>query len=107
MKKPTVVVALGGNALLRRGEPLEADIQRKNIATAAKTIARIAEEAYADPELVKTAPHNQAIRQIKGQVLDDPAKWAMTWRAYLRKHRGIEPAAPAKAKPKPKRKAPT
>lgn len=44
MKKPTVVVALGGNALLRRGEPLEADIQRKNIATAAKTIARIAEE---------------------------------------------------------------
>lgn len=44
MKKPTVVVALGGNALLRRGEPLEADIQRKNIATAAKTIARIAED---------------------------------------------------------------
>ncbi|BCK61225.1 hypothetical protein KAM330_02140 [Aeromonas hydrophila] len=44
MKKPTVVVALGGNALLRRGEPLEADIQRKNIATAAKTIALIAQE---------------------------------------------------------------
>ena len=29
--KPTLVVALGGNALLKRGEPLEADIQRKNI----------------------------------------------------------------------------
>lgn len=27
--KPTLVVALGGNALLKRGEPLEADIQRK------------------------------------------------------------------------------
>lgn len=44
MAKQTVVVALGGNALLRRGEPLEAEIQRQNIATAAKTIAQIAEE---------------------------------------------------------------
>jgi carbamate kinase len=34
--KPTLVVALGGNALLKRGEPLEADIQRKNIELAAK-----------------------------------------------------------------------
>ena len=44
MNKPTVVVALGGNALLRRGEPLEADIQRANIAKAAKTIAAIGEQ---------------------------------------------------------------
>ena len=29
-----VVLALGGNALLRRGEPLEADIQRRNLLTA-------------------------------------------------------------------------
>lgn len=39
--KPTLVVALGGNALLKRGEPLEADIQRKNILLAAQTIARL------------------------------------------------------------------
>ncbi|KLV02228.1 carbamate kinase [Photobacterium aquae] len=44
MTKQTVVVALGGNALLRRGEPLEADIQRQNIAKAAKTIAEIGKE---------------------------------------------------------------
>lgn len=44
MTKQTVVVALGGNALLRRGEPLEADVQRQNIATAAKAIADIANE---------------------------------------------------------------
>ncbi len=49
-------------------------------------VAKISEEAYANPELVKTAPHNQAIAQIKADALDDPAKWAMTWRAYLRKH---------------------
>ncbi len=44
MTKQTVVVALGGNALLRRGEPLEASTQRINIAKAAETIAAIAEE---------------------------------------------------------------
>ncbi|EBX3370456.1 carbamate kinase [Salmonella enterica subsp. enterica serovar Wien] len=39
--KRTLVVALGGNALLKRGEPLEADIQRKNIELAARTIAHL------------------------------------------------------------------
>lgn len=39
--KQTLVVALGGNALLKRGEPLEAEIQRKNIDLAAKTIAQL------------------------------------------------------------------
>lgn len=43
MERKTVVVALGGNALLHRGDPLEADIQRRNIITAAKTIADIAQ----------------------------------------------------------------
>ena len=49
-------------------------------------VGKIAEEAYQNPDLVKSAPHSQPIRQIKGDWLDDPAKWAMTWRAYLRKH---------------------
>lgn len=38
-----VVLALGGNALLRRGEPLTAENQRANIRAAAVQIARIAE----------------------------------------------------------------
>jgi len=37
-----VVVALGGNALLRRGEPLEADVQQRNTAAAAAAIGEIA-----------------------------------------------------------------
>jgi carbamate kinase len=37
-----VVAALGGNALLRRGEPLEAEVQRRNLARAAKALAAIA-----------------------------------------------------------------
>ncbi|MCW8346870.1 carbamate kinase [Vibrio sp. ZSDZ65] len=44
MTKQTIVVALGGNALLRRGEPLEADVQRHNIEIAVNTISKIAEE---------------------------------------------------------------
>ena len=35
-----IVVALGGNALLRRGEPMTADNQRANIRTATEQIAR-------------------------------------------------------------------
>lgn len=42
MKKQTIVVALGGNALLKRGEPLEAEVQRHNIEIAVKTISEIA-----------------------------------------------------------------
>ena len=39
-----VVVALGGNALLKRGEPMTADAQRANIRVAAESLARIAGE---------------------------------------------------------------
>lgn len=49
-------------------------------------IARIVQEAYDDPQLVKEAPHAQAIHQIRPGPLEDPAQWAMTWRAYQRKH---------------------
>ena len=38
-----IVVALGGNALLRRGEPLEASRQRQNVELAARSIAAMAE----------------------------------------------------------------
>jgi glycine dehydrogenase subunit 2 len=51
------------------------------------TIAHIAEEARSEPDLVKSAPHNQAIAQLKPEWLEDPEKWAMTWRAYRKKHR--------------------
>lgn len=37
-----VVVALGGNALLRRGEPMTADVQRANVRVAAKALAPVA-----------------------------------------------------------------
>jgi carbamate kinase len=39
-----VVVALGGNALLKRGEPMSAEVQRANIRIAAQALAPIARE---------------------------------------------------------------
>lgn len=41
-----IVVALGGNALLQRGQPLEAEIQRFNISIAAKSIAGLIERGH-------------------------------------------------------------
>jgi carbamate kinase len=43
-----VLVALGGNALLKRGEPMTAEVQRANVRTAAKALAPVA----ADHQLV-------------------------------------------------------
>jgi carbamate kinase len=39
-----VVAALGGNALLRRGEPLDAATQRRNVSVAAQSLAAVAAE---------------------------------------------------------------
>lgn len=49
-------------------------------------IAEIVREARDDPALVKSAPHRQPIHQIDTGPLEDPSLWAMTWRAYQRKH---------------------
>jgi glycine dehydrogenase subunit 2 len=51
----------------------------------ARILAHVAEEARTNPELVRTAPHNSTIHTIDPAPFDDPAQWAMTWRAYRRK----------------------
>jgi glycine dehydrogenase subunit 2 len=50
-----------------------------------RILAHVSDEAYTDPELVKTAPHNSTIHTIDHTPLDDPSQWAITWRAYRRK----------------------
>lgn len=49
------------------------------------TIRHVCKEAYSDPEAVRRSPHSQTISKIKQEIPNDPDKWAMTWRAYLRK----------------------
>ena len=61
---------------------------KEDIDTWVAVVAKVCEEAYANPDLVKSAPHNAAIGKVQGEGCEDPARWATTWRAYLRKHRG-------------------
>lgn len=48
-------------------------------------LKKVVEEAYENPEIVKTAPHRSVVHKIDVDSLDDPTKWAITWRAYLKK----------------------
>jgi glycine dehydrogenase subunit 2 len=62
----------------------------------AAILAHVAGEARTHPKLVKSAPHNSTIHSIDHAPLDDPAGWAVTWRAYLRKMRQKENVESAK-----------
>jgi glycine dehydrogenase subunit 2 len=48
---------------------------------------KISEEAYSDPDLVKSSPHRSPIHLVKYEDADQPDKWAVTWRAYQKKKR--------------------
>jgi glycine dehydrogenase subunit 2 len=66
-------------------EPCETYSQ-EDIDYFAAVLKQISYEAYTDPELVRTAPHNAVTHKPNTASLNDPKKWAMTWRAYLQKH---------------------
>jgi glycine dehydrogenase subunit 2 len=65
-------------------EPTES-YSKQELDEYADTLAHVAQEARTDPELVKSAPHNSTIHTVDHDPLDDPARWAITWRAYLKK----------------------
>ncbi len=54
----------------------------------------VAEEAYKDPETVKTAPHTSTVHSIDHTPFDDPNLWAITWRSYKRKWGNTSSASP-------------
>ena len=68
-------------------EPCET-YSKEDIDYWAAVLRQISAEAYSNPDVVKTAPHNAIIHKIKSEALDDPEKWAMTWRAYIKKGQG-------------------
>ena len=49
------------------------------------TLKHVFKEAYENPDIIKTAPHQSVCHQVDSSWSDDPKKWAITWRAYLRK----------------------
>ncbi len=70
------VVALGGNALLRRGEPLDAAVQRANIKIAAEAVAKIATDHRVvlthgnGPQVGLLALQNEAYTEVDAYPLD-------------------------------------
>jgi len=74
--RPTIVVALGGNALLRRSEPMTADNQRRNVAVAARAIAPLTAEhrvvvAHGNgPQVGVLALQAESYRDVKPYPLD-------------------------------------
>ena len=63
-----LVVALGGNALLKRGEPISAEVQRSNVRTAAKSLARVAN----DCELVISHGNGPQVGWLALQAMNTP-----------------------------------
>ena len=71
-----VVIALGGNALIRRGQLPEVEIQRQNIKRAAKALAEVAREHRVvvthgnGPQVGLLALQAEAYKQVKPYPLD-------------------------------------
>ena len=76
MNAPTLVVALGGNALLKRGEPLDANVQRANVAAAASALGATADEHRLvvthgnGPQVGLLALQNAAYHEVAPYPLD-------------------------------------
>jgi glycine dehydrogenase subunit 2 len=56
-------------------------------------LAHVLDEGRHDPELVRSAPHRQAVAKIDGAAVDDPNSWATTWAAHRRKAASQDRAA--------------
>ena len=71
-------------------EPSES-YSRADLDEYAEIIAEITREAYESPATVLEAPHASTVHQMDPAPHDDPERWALTWRGYLRK-RGSQAA---------------
>jgi carbamate kinase len=71
-----VVIALGGNALLRRGEPLDAARQKANVKVAAEAVAEVARDHCVvlthgnGPQVGLLALQNEAYPEVSAYPLD-------------------------------------
>lgn len=65
-------------------EPTEA-YSRADLDEFVQIMAQVAHEARATPELVRSAPHNCPTKRVQDEYLEDPKRWAITWRAWQRK----------------------
>jgi glycine dehydrogenase subunit 2 len=62
---------------------------KEDIDTWIAVLAQICHEAYTTPDIVRNAPHNHPAGRIDAGPLEDPSRWAMTWRAHLKKRAAV------------------
>jgi glycine dehydrogenase subunit 2 len=65
-------------------EPSES-YSRRDLDEYADIIGEISREAYEEPDTVLSSPHRSTVHKMDPAPHDDPERWALTWRAYLRK----------------------
>ena len=65
-------------------EPTES-YSRADLDAYAAALADIARQAREDPAAVKAGPVNSTVHRLDASGLDDPERWALTWRAWQRK----------------------
>lgn len=101
--RPRVLVALGGNALLHRGEPLEASVQQKNVERAVRSIAALAAEqdivithGYG-PQVGLLALQAAAYTKVKPYPLDILGAESEGMIGYLLEQGGLRNALPGRA----------
>jgi glycine dehydrogenase subunit 2 len=50
------------------------------------SLTHISNEAYTNPDIIKNGPHNSSIHRVDEQdYFENPEKWAISWRMYLKK----------------------
>ena len=68
-------------------EPSES-YSKQDIDDYCAVLAEISRMCYEEPEAVEHAPVNSTVHHIDHDYFDDPAKYAITWRAYNKKYKG-------------------
>jgi glycine dehydrogenase subunit 2 len=74
------------------GEPMTLEpsetYSRTDLDAYAEMIGQISDEAYSSPDVILSSPHRSTVHKLDTSTLDDPERWALTWRAFRRK-RGL------------------
>ena len=65
-------------------EPCET-YSKRDIDYWVSVLETVLEEAYENPDLLRTAPHRSSNHKVNSEPFNDPEKWAMSWTAYKRK----------------------
>jgi glycine dehydrogenase subunit 2 len=74
-------------------EPSES-FSKADLDAYAQILAEVARQARAEPDAVRAGPARSSVHRLDPSGLDDPSRWALTWRAHLRKRsqRGLDRA---------------